>query len=74
MFGMAQVGRGLRLAAEALDEVGVGGELGEQHLDRHLAVEQPVAAEEHVGHAAAPDAPGQLVAVVDDRVSVAGGH
>ena len=63
--GMAQVGGRLRLAPKALDEVRVDGELGEQHLDRHLAVEQQVAREEHVGHAAAPDALVDLVAVVE---------
>ena len=68
--GVAEVGRGLGLAAEPLDEVGVDGELGEQHLDGDLAVEQAVAPEEHVGHAAAPDALAQLVAVVDDRWSI----
>ena len=71
---VAEVGRRLRLAPEALDEVGVDGELGEQHLDGDLAVEQPVAPEEHVGHAAAPDALAQLVAIVDDRRSVVGRH
>ena len=67
MFGWFEVRGGLRLAAEPLDEVGVGGELGEQHLDRHRPVEQAVAGEEHVGHAAAPDALLDLVAVVEDR-------
>ena len=71
---VAEVGRRLRLAPEALDEVGVDGELGEQHLDGDLAVEQAVAPEEHVGHAAAPDALAQLVAIVDDRRSVVGRH
>ena len=65
---VVEVGGRLGLAAEALDEVGVDGELGEQHLDRHLAIEQAVVAEEHVGHPAAPDALQQLVAIVDDRV------
>ena len=41
--GVAEVGGGLGLAAEALDEVGVDRELGEQDLDRDLAVEQLVA-------------------------------
>ena len=67
--GVAEVGGRLGLAAEALDEVGVDGELGEQHLDRHLAVEQQVAGEEHVGHTAAPDPLVDLVAVVDETVA-----
>ena len=66
---MVEVRRRLRLAAEALDEVGVDGELRKEHLDRHLAVEQTVVAEEDVGHAAASDALLHLVAVVDDRRS-----
>ncbi len=65
--GVGQVGRGLGLAAEPLDEVRVGGELGEQHLDGHQTVEQQVAGQEHVGHAAAPDALLDFVAVVEDR-------
>ncbi len=65
--GVVEVGRRLRLAAEALDEVRVDGELGEQHLDRHRPVEQQVARQEHVGHAAAPDALLDFVAVVENR-------
>jgi hypothetical protein len=69
--GMVEVGRGLRLAAETLDEVRVDGELGEQHLDGHRPVEQLVARQEHVGHAAAPDALFEFVAVVEnDRLTV----
>ena len=64
--GVVEVGRRRGLAAEPLDEVRIGGVLGEQHLDRHRTVEQPVAGEEHVGHAAAPDAAVDLVAVVED--------
>ncbi len=37
--GVAQVGGGLGLSAEALDEGVVGGELREEHLQRHEAVE-----------------------------------
>jgi hypothetical protein len=71
---VAEVGGRLGLAAEALDEVGVDGELGEQDLDRDLAVEQEVLREEHVGHAAAPDAFVDLVPVVDDRGVAAATH
>ena len=42
--GVVEVGGGLRLAPEPLDERRVGGELGEQHLDRDRPVEQLVAA------------------------------
>ena len=73
MFGWFRFDAAVRLAAEPLDEVGVGGVLGEQHLDRHRTVEQPVAGEEHVGHAAAPDAAVDLVAVVEDG-AVGGAH
>src|SRR5215213_2534054 len=72
--GVAEVGRCLGLASEALDEVGVDGEFGEQDLDGDLAVEQAVAPEEHVGHAAAPDALAQLIAIVDDRRPVVRRH
>ena len=63
---VVQVGGGLRLAAEAGDEGGVVGELGEQHLDRHRPVELEVAGEEHLGHAAPPESAVQLVAAVED--------
>jgi hypothetical protein len=64
---VVQVRGALRLTAEALDEVGVGRELGEQHLDRHRTVEQLVAGQEHVGHAAARDAAMQLIPTVEHR-------
>ena len=67
---VVEVGRCLGFAAEALDEVRVDGELREQHLDRHLAIEQAVVADEDVGHPATPDALDQLVAIVDDRRSL----
>ena len=44
----------------------VGGELGEQHLDRDRAVEQLVAGEVDLGHAAAGERAVQLVAAVED--------
>ena len=65
--GVGQVGGGLGLATEALDEVRIGRELGEQHLDGHQAVEQQVARQEDVGHAAASDALLNFVAVVEYR-------
>ena len=65
--GVREAGGRLRFAAESLDEVGVGGELGEQHLDGDLAVEQEIARGEDVGHAAASDPLVDLVPVVDDR-------
>ena len=64
--GVVEVGGGLGLPAEALDERRVGGELGEQDLDRDRAVEQLVTREEHLGHAAAGDRAVELVAPVED--------
>ena len=70
--GVVQVGRGLGLTAEALDEGRVGGVFRKEHLHGHGTVEQHVTRQEHVGHAAAPDALHYLVAVVDDRFFVTG--
>src|SRR5690606_33555800 len=52
----------------------VDGELGEQDLDRDLAVEEEILREEDVGHAAAPNALVDLVPVVDDRGVAAATH
>ena len=65
--GMVQVGGGLRLAAEAFDEVWIGCELRKQDLDCNGSVEQQVARQQHVGHASAPNARFDLVPVVEDR-------
>jgi hypothetical protein len=64
----------LRLTAEPLHEVRVRRELREEHLDRHPAVEQEVACEEHVRHAAAADALLDLVPVVEDDAFARLGH
>ena len=64
--GVVQVGRGLRLAPEPLDERRVAGELGREHLERDRAVEQLVAGQVHLGHAAPGDARDDLVAVGED--------
>ena len=61
-----QVGGRLRLAAEPLDEALVGRQGREQHLDRDRAVEQLVARQVHLGHAAAPEPPVELVPAVED--------
>ena len=71
---VVEVGGRLRFTAETLDEVRVDRELGEQHLDRNGPVEQEIAREEHVGHAAAPDALLNLVAVVEYRPLWLTGH
>ena len=61
-----QVGRGLRLPPEALDERGVGGEVGEQDLDRHRPIEQAITSEEDIGHPTAREASLELVPAVED--------
>ena len=65
--GVIQVGGRLGFAAESLDKSGVGGELGEQHLDGDRSVEQKVAGQKDVGHATTADAAFDLVAVVHHR-------
>ena len=72
--GVVEVGRGLRLAAEPLDEGRVLGVLGEQDLDRDGPVEQQVPGQVHVGHAAPRQAPVHLVAVVEDGGARRVGH
>ncbi len=64
---MGQVGGGLGLASEPLDEVRISRELGKQHLDGHETVEQKVARQEDVGHATPSDALLNFVAVVENR-------
>src|SRR3954447_10961054 len=39
------------------------GELGPQHLDRHVSVVLPVVGEVHMGHASGPDLATELVTV-----------
>ena len=63
---MVQASNALGLAAKALHEIRVNGVLGEQNLHGHIAVEQQVAGQEHVGHSAATDTPRNLVALVND--------
>ena len=58
-------GRGLRLAAEALDELRVLGEALVQELERDPAVEHRVVGEPDVRHPAAAEAADQRVAVAD---------
>ncbi len=60
--GVVQAGRRLRLAPEPGLERGVAGQVGPQHLDRHLPSEPHVAAGVHDGHAAAPEQVADLVA------------
>ena len=60
-----EAGRGLRLAPEALDELGVLGEALVQELERHAAAEHRVVGEPDVGHPAAAEPADQRVAVAD---------
>ena len=66
--GVGQVGGGLGLPPEPLDEGAVDGELGEQHLERDRSLELAVHGPVDLGHAAAGDQMGQLVATrIDAR-------
>jgi hypothetical protein len=67
---VVEVGRRAGLPPEALDEGAVGGELGEEDLEGHGPVEQQVAGEIDLGHAAAGEVPHDLVAAGEDL----GGH
>src|SRR6202034_3193791 len=69
-----EVRRGLCLPTEPLDEGPGGGELGEQNLEGDRAVEQPVSRPVDLGHAAAGDAVGELVAVGEDLGDLDGLH
>ena len=60
---MVERGGVLCLAAEAFLELRVAGEVGAQHLDRHLAPESDVAASVNLGHAAITERFAQLVAI-----------
>ena len=63
---MGEVGGGLGLPPEALDEGVVDRQLREQDLQRHRTVEQQVLGQVHLGHPAPGDVADQLVAVVED--------
>ena len=65
--GVVQASHGLGLAAEALDEVGVDGVLGEENLEGDFAVEEEVASQENVCHATTADTGAEFIAVVDNR-------
>ena len=47
-----QGGGGPRLLLETSQALGIGGELGGQHLDRHLAAQAGVLAQVHLTHPA----------------------
>ena len=62
---LVEAGRGLGLAAEALDEGGVVQVPLQQHLDGDVAAEREVLAQIHVGHAAAADLAHHAVPAAD---------
>ena len=71
---MTEVGGGLGLATEALDERPVGGELGEEDLQCDGPVEEGVARQVDVGHAATRDPAVELVAAPVDAGFLNIGH
>ena len=62
---MRELRDGARLAAEALDVLLVGEEMGVEHLQRHVAFEQAVVRLVHARHAAPADELVELVPVAD---------
>ena len=64
--GVAEACRRLRLAPEALDELGVPHVAGEQHLEGYAASQVQIFAEVDVGHPAAAQLAQHAVPLVDD--------
>ena len=52
--------------AETLDKQRVLGVFRKQNLDRHWAIQQSIASDEYLGHAAAADATAQFVTRIND--------
>ncbi len=69
---MVEVGGRLRLAAEPLHEARIVGELVEEHLDGNRAIEQLVAGQVHVGHAASGDLAMEFVTPAENRRALRG--
>ena len=67
---VGEVGGGLGLPPEALDEVPVDRELGEEHLERDRTIEQAVVGPVHLRHAPAGDEVRQFIAVREYAVVV----
>ena len=61
--GMVQRGGVLRLPAEPQVEARVAGQVGAQHLDRHVAVQPQIARQMNLGHAAEAEDLAEFVAV-----------
>ena len=66
--GVVEIGGRLGLPAEALDEVVVGRQLGKQHLEGDGPVEEGVARQVDLGHAAPREVPLGLVPVAEHLV------
>ncbi len=67
--GMVEGGDGLGLALEALEPLGVGGQLGFEHLDRHDALEVRIPGPEHLADAAGAERAEDLV-VAEPRARI----
>jgi hypothetical protein len=73
--GVGQGGGEAGLAPEAIAQLGRGGEVGAQDLDRHRPVEQPVVAAVDLRHPPAGDQRADFVALVEDEARPpVGGH
>ena len=72
--GVRELGRGLGLAAEALDERRVGGVLGGQALHRHRTVEELVLGQEDLGHPPLADRLLEDVTTAVDDGFIRAGH
>jgi hypothetical protein len=66
--GVVELGGGLRLLLEALDDVRVLGDVGRQDLDGHLPVQGQVLGEEHRAHAALAEHALELVLALDQAL------
>ena len=62
---MVEGRRILRLTPEAQVERGVAGQIGAQHLDGHIAVQEQVTREVDLGHAAETEGLAQFVSIRD---------
>ena len=63
---VVQVGGRLGLPSESLHEAGIVGELVEEDLDGHRAIQEEVARQVDVGHAASGDLPVKFVPAVEN--------
>ena len=71
---VVEAGRGLGLPPEALHEGGVLGQVGDEHLHRHRAVEELVVAQVDLGHPALGQVADDAVAAAQDLLGHRGCH